>query len=122
MLLIFGMGNCPGQGRVIDQGRRVIVPKGKSYCSRSKGFCLGKGGGVIDPWGRERHLRCHQLCLWPQIDHRYVPIKCMKALAYFVVNIATLHTPKCHEMLVHGKLFLLLCKIPGLINAHLSIC
>ena len=52
MLLIFGMGNCPGQGRVIDQGGRVIdqggrviVPKGKSYCSRSKGFCLGKGGG-----------------------------------------------------------------------------
>ena len=103
MLLIFGMGYCSGQGRVIDQGGRVIVPKGKSYCSRRKGFCLR--GGVIDPGGRERHLRCHHLCLWPQTDHKYVPIKCMKALAYFVVNIATLHTPKCHEMLVHGKLF-----------------
>ena len=100
MLLIFGMGYCSGQGRVIDQGGRVIVPKGKSYCSRRKGFCLGE-----DPGGRERHLRCHHLCLWPQTDHKYVPIKCMKALAYFVVNIATLHTPKCHEMLVPGKLF-----------------
>ena len=116
MLLIFRMSYCSGQGRVIDQGGRVIVPKGKSYCSRRKGFCLR--GGVIDPGGWGRHLRCHHLCLWPQIDHRYVPIKCMKALAYFVVNIATLHTPKCHEMLVHGKLFLLQCKIPGLINAH----
>lgn len=105
MLLIFRMGYCSGQGRVIDQGGRVIVPKGKSYCSRRKGFCLRGGGGVIDPGGWGRHLRFHHLCLWPQTDHKYVPIKCMKALAYFVVNIATLHTPKCHEMLVHGKLF-----------------
>ena len=28
---------------MIDQGGRVIVPKGKSYCSRRKGFCL-RGG------------------------------------------------------------------------------
>lgn len=106
---------------MIDQGGRVIVPKGKSYFFQKEGFLPG-GGGVIDPGGWGRHLRFHHLCLWPQIDHRYVPIKCMNALAYFVVNIATLHTPKCHEMLVHGKLFLLQCKIPGLINAHLSIC
>ena len=45
MLLIFRMGYCSGRGRVIDQGDRVIVPKGKSYCSRRKGFCLGEGGG-----------------------------------------------------------------------------
>ena len=43
MLLIFRMGYCSGQGRVIDHGGRVIVPKGKSYCSRRKGFCL-RGG------------------------------------------------------------------------------
>ena len=47
MLLIFGMGYCSGQGRVIDQGGRVIVPKGKSYFSRRKGFCLGRGGGGL---------------------------------------------------------------------------
>ena len=104
MLLIFRMGYCSGQGRVIDQGGRVIVPKGKSYCSRRKGFCLR---GVIDPGGWGRHLRFHHLCLWPQTDHKYVPIKCMKDLAYFVIHnaLATLRTPKCHKMLVPGKLF-----------------
>ena len=25
----------------------MIVPKGKSYCSRRKGFCLGEGGGGL---------------------------------------------------------------------------
>ena len=79
----------------MSQRERVIVPEGRVFASE----------GVIDPGGLGRHLRCHHLCLWPQTDHKYVPIKCMKALAYFVVNIATLHTPKCHEMLVHGKLF-----------------
>ena len=82
----------------MSQRERVIVPEGRVFAS-------GGGGGVIDPGGWGRHLRFHHLCLWPQTDHKYVPIKCMKALAYFVVNIATLHTPKCHEMLVHGKLF-----------------
>ena len=83
----------------------MIVLKGKSYFSRRKGFCLGGGG--IDPGGRGGQLRCHHLCLWPQIDHKYVPIKCMKDLAYFVIHnaVATLRTPKCHEMLVPGKLF-----------------
>ena len=103
MLLIFRMGYCSGQGRVIDQGGEGDCPKGKELLFQKEGFL--PQGGVIDPGGRERHLRCHHLCLWPQTDHKYVPIKCMKALAYFVVNIATLHTPKCHEMLVHGKLF-----------------
>ena len=41
----------------------MIVLKGKSYFSRRKGFCLGGGGGGIDPGGRERHLRCHHLRL-----------------------------------------------------------
>lgn len=99
-------------------------PKGKELFFQKEGFLPRGGGGGIDPGGRERHLRCHHLRLWPQTDHKYVPIKCMKDLAYFVIHnaIATLHTPKCHKMLVPGKLFLLQCKIPGLINAHLSIC
>ena len=44
MLLIFGMGYCSGQGRVIDQGGRVIVPKGKSYFFQKEGFLPGGGG------------------------------------------------------------------------------
>ena len=94
----------------MSQRERVIVPEGRVFASE----------GVIDPGGWGRHLRFHHLCLWPQTDHKYVPIKCMKDLAYFVIHnaIATLRTPKCHEMLVHGKFFLLQCKIPGLINAH----
>lgn len=100
---------------------RMIVLKGKSYCSRRKGFCF-RGG--YWPWGLGETLEVSSSMPLASNRCKYVPIKCMKDLAYFVIHnaIATLHTPKCHKMLVPGKLFLLQCKIPGLINAHLSIC
>ena len=84
----------------MSQRERVIFPEGRVFASEG-------GGGVIDPRGWGRHLRFHHLCLWPQTDHKYVPIKCMKDLAYFVIHnaLATLRTPKCHKMLVPGKLF-----------------
>ena len=32
---------------MIDQGGRVIVPKGKSYFFQKEGFLPGGGGGVL---------------------------------------------------------------------------
>lgn len=41
MLLIFRMGYCSGQGRVIDQGGRV---KGKELLFQKEGFFASGGG------------------------------------------------------------------------------